>query len=282
MKIAFFETGRAHDIVINEFDKHDNKVYRISWHKVKLINYSLYDIIVIPSYYNQDILSEISNKLKQYIQDSGILVLFGVMEDKTKWLPYCTTDLNFIKDIEFLNREDRDAMLIFKDLNPVTDDFKYHDAFIAHGSITCDANICREYIAVKNSNSKIIFGVIEPEQVSGKLIISTLDPEYHAIVGQTKTGVLKNEKARQLFINTMTLAIVKARNVNKINKYWRIIKGITAYTVSKYLLYLLFITLLIFVLLGFVGIVDKQLFSYISSFITILSFMLYIVNVASQ
>jgi len=59
-RIAYFETGRAHDKSINELGM---SIERIPICKVRRLNLMKYDLVIIPSFYNQDVLSKIQKRL---------------------------------------------------------------------------------------------------------------------------------------------------------------------------------------------------------------------------
>lgn len=180
LKLAFFETGRRHDHVIEQFD--GLEIDRVPICKVKSLNLMYYDILFIPSFSNQDILSNISERLKIFLRYGGIIIALGALQDKTQWMPYCTYNLPFLKEIEFKNIDQRQSKIVFDKLSLNQNDFRFHDVFMTHGFFKCNEDICFPLITGTDEQS-LVMAILEPKGAAGKVLFTTLDPDFHAISG---------------------------------------------------------------------------------------------------
>ncbi len=267
-KILYLQNGRASDQAVSLFGKSITSVPVCSLPHLNLL---LYDVLIIPSYSNQDILYDNQQRIETFLKYGGIVVALGAIQNKKDWLSCCTYhDQEYPKNIQFLNRENPASQIIFGGINFDINALNYHDTFFSHGTFgTLSSNTIP--LLSTNDTNKLVLSIVHPRGVDGKLLITTLDPDHHTISGQTKHGFIRNHHAEKLFEGIIDWAEKEIDNRGKSFKRWRRIVGLSN---MSWLFILLIGTLAmcIFSILGFlVGMIDEKVFSIIASISSITS-----------
>jgi TIR domain len=166
-----------------------------------------YDIVLIPSYSNQDILYDNRDRFQRFLEHGGVLIALGAVQDKKPWLECCEYDPHFptAENVELLAQQTPEAKAILGDLR--IESLKFHDGFFSHGTFRADPSGCVTLIADKRNQRNAVLAVLSPG-VSGHLLVTTLDPDYHATVGHNMVdGRSPNLKAERLFKSIVKWAI---------------------------------------------------------------------------
>lgn len=273
MRIICFEIGRAHDDTVKRaFESLKIKYNLIPLKKINRVNLMRYDILLILSYSNQDILKSANNKIKNFITKGGIAIILGASADKTKWIPFCKYYAKFLNKIKFKNLNYHDTQILFDDLEIKEDFFKYHSKFISHGYYTSNKAISLPFITGEQDNS-FVLSIIKPRNTTGQLLITTLDPEYHATIGYARRGRDFDPNADKLFNNILKWAIRQAENQPKPMKIIKFLYRLLTYNILEYIVIGLLWFLIIAIIGKILNLISSEVFEIIVSIISIVSFI---------
>lgn len=268
-KIAYFECGHPHDNVIDQFDL---KIDKIPICNVQRANLMKYDIVIIPSYSNQDVLSKIKMRLEKFVNYGGIVIVLAARDDKTKWIPYCTYHKRFLNTVKFKNTDSKEAKKIFENLSLDMNTFRFHDVFITHGYFTCNEDICLPLIT--GNGQDLAMAIIQPKGAAGKFLITTLDPDYHAIIGFTRERMDYNNNAQALFQNMIHWAIEESTNQIVAIRKIRVLLGISRSSLASIFLLTSISVCIVSIFVFLFGLISLNTFGVIASISSILSFIL--------
>jgi len=210
IKILWIESGQKHDEVIDlvfQRTKNKQKINLTKQSICEIFNTDLinFDIIIIPSFSNQDILFKIKRNLENFVKFGGVLVIFGARADKHDWIPFSLLKYRqrYLKQIEIKEKGNLFSNLKIEDPNTL----KFHDEFITHGYFIGDEELCIPLIS--GQQKEIVASIIQPPDTTGKIFVTTIDPDYHAIIGYTKSKeeLEFNENAFTFFRNIIFWAV---------------------------------------------------------------------------
>lgn len=275
-RIAYFEIGRKHDESIKMLNMPN--VDSIPIMLLYRLNFMKYDIIIIPSYYNQDVLFECRNRLLKFVKYGGILIFMGFVADKNHWLQLCTYSEPYLASVRFHNQDSHDFKAIFNgiDLNNQTA-LKFHDWGIAHGSYSCSNDNCTALVTGEHEQD-IVMAILQPSRFNGKLFITTLDPDLHSVMGYTLTGHKNLPIAQKLLQNIFKWADELVLRQNRGIYVLRRIVGLPMSTIASNLI----MALLVIVLLSLAAKLSNNLaneqFIAVTGVATLLSLVLSIIG----
>lgn len=256
-EILFIESGQQHDKIINQLEYKNLK--KISIIDLPNVNLMKYDIMIVPSFSNQDVLSRIKSKIENFICYGGILVIFRASTGKNDWIPLCTYFPRHLEKVKFVNTDTKAAKIIFNGLSLEENVFKFHNKFIAHGYFTSDNKNCLPLIT--GEKDEIVMGIIQADRWKGKMLITTLDPDHHSVSGYPKEGMEFNNNAKTLFHNIINWTIEESKQENIGRKMVRKFRGLL--DLSKRFFVSIFISIisiicLCLVLFYFLGIISEK------------------------
>jgi hypothetical protein len=229
MRILYLTNGRVHDENVR---RTYNAISLRSICSASRINLFRYDIIIIPSYSNQDVLMEVSSRLMEFVRCGGVLVALGACQDKQQWLPFCNYHRKFQTTIEFRNTDSNDFKAIFKNIcdmknrEACLDRLRMHDKFYSHGFFTCFNTVSTPLLA-GNEPCNEVFTITTPHRFAGKILVTTLDPDYHAVSGFARDNMEAFAPAIQLFDNIVEWAKTMVVNQHAIIAFFKRVKGIS-------------------------------------------------------
>lgn len=219
-KVAFLEVGNAPDKSIDQLGL-PLYVDKISVLKVPTLNFFKYDVVVIPSGSNQDVLYGVKHRIASFLKAGGILVVFQVSTDKKPWLDIVCYD-GHVRDVNFVKRDSHASQKIFGTMT--SDDIKFHEWFIAHGYFTSGSDYVTELVTTTNEDShELVAAVIE--NPSGTYFLTTLDPCLHSVVGYHRGASASNPKATELLRRVIGWAIAKAESQQQRVRWLRSAQG---------------------------------------------------------
>jgi len=202
-KIAYLGSGRTHDRSIKQLGLKD--IVGIPMWRSRKVNLMRFGGVIINSGADQDLMSRIRKRLDRFVQFGGILVILGASEDKTKWLPYCThyPPCLGLDEIELQNQTLSIGVKIFQGLYTPSS-LKFHDTFVTHGFFTSTVENITPLVWKKDIAGSLVMAIIQPPKASGKLLVTTLDPDYHATASHTLNGQEYDRNAPRLLQNIVT------------------------------------------------------------------------------
>lgn len=208
-KILYLECGRATD---KAFSTMDEIIHMVPEYKISDINLLRYDIVIIPSYSNQDFLKREWPRIDSFLSLGGVVIALGAVQDKNHWLPHIRFHSDSLDEVIVRNSDNNDAKSILGEFASKPQKLRFHDSFVSHGYMTTDRE-CATPILTGNNPNHLIAALVEFKGKEGVLLITTLDPDYHSIVGHTKDKLKENENAWLLLKQIIKWA--KSRSENK-------------------------------------------------------------------
>lgn len=205
-KTLYLENGMANDAAASLVSIPPD---RKPLHLLPRLNLLVYDVIVVPSYSNQDLLKASWTRLRQFLRYGGVLVVLAGARDETSWLEFCVFQPKYApsEEYQFLNQDSQEARAILREIPPSVDNLAFHDRFFAHGSFLVNPSTSIPIISERGDTRRAVLAVLSPAGFSGKLLVTTLDPDYHATAGHTREGTEHNTCAEQLFRNLLEWAV---------------------------------------------------------------------------
>lgn len=149
--------------------------------------------------------------------------------------------------------------------------------FISHGHYTSDVEYCLPLVTGIEPKAYVMT-VMKPKKAAGKLLITTLDPDYHSVYGYAKNGMEFNPDALSLFQNIIIWANKQAEIQSAFMKWIRFLLGITKRSIINILLLLSLSTCLLTILAFLFKFVSEDTFAKVGSVSSILSLSLFIVS----
>jgi hypothetical protein len=184
------------------------------------------------------------------------------------YLSYCTYNKRHLNDIELLNNSS-ESNALFNGLTEI-DNYKFQADFITHGYFTCNEAICQPLIVGKEHND-LVLAIVNPDKSTGKLLITTLDPDYHAVTGHAKSGVEYNKYAQKLFQNIISWAVSQSRKQNWLPKTVRKLIGISQITLISSFLFCSISLCFVSILLYYLGKISIEKLTFIGTLSSIIS-----------
>ncbi len=271
-KCAYFERGHSQDGLLESLDGW--AINKIPIWDVLKTNILAYDMVLIPSHYNQDVLMKLTHRLKAFVKYGGLLVALGAVACKHEWIPYCKYQQRDIElnSMRVVDTDSPEAKKIFNELK-VPDNLRFQTGFTTHGHLTCAAETCRQLIVDNDNHEAVVMAIIEPKGSDGKMFVTTLDPDCHAIVGYALEEIKDyNPHAIKLFQNILNWA--KYERQSRIVKWWRNCQGLVKTIWSSLLVLCLIIVCLIALVAFMYSKIDKNLFVTFAAISSISSFIL--------
>lgn len=265
--ILYLENGRSSDQTALLFGDLFERVDVCSFNHANLL---VYDILIVPSYSNEDILKKNQERLNRFLRYGGLLIALGALQNKRKWFGHCSYHRPFLREVRFRNTDSQEAKTILQGLSLSEDSVRYHDTFVSHGTFTAHAKDCLPLITGEDPKD-LVLAIIRPPGLKGKALITTLDPDYHASMGQTREGVEWAQEAQKLYRGIVDWAIQEAETLDPISMAVRKVIGM-----SQRALTLAVLTAAIAIcagsILGFLlGRISMEMFGVIASVSSILS-----------
>lgn len=277
-RILYIENGRATDAAANLFGKKLQKSGICNLNKVNLI---LYDVIIIPSYSNQNVLAANFQRIERFLKHGGILVVLGAFQDKEPWLPYCNFVKPFLENVKFKNTDNSVFKQLLQNLSITEDAITYHGDFISHGSFICSSNDCLPIITGVDPTN-LVLAIVEPHGLSGKILVSTLDPDHHAVIGYTRSRMDANHQAQTLFSNIISWAETEVEKKGSAAHVSRYVIGISR-TIAIQSGVIASVCICVMAIMGYLlGALEKETFAVVASVASIVSLGLSIFQLPLQ
>lgn len=224
-KLAIFDSGFHQKTAFNTLD------YRFTLlpiHKLKGNTLFFYDVIVITNFIDQYALNNIKSEMMRYLKRKGILIILGATDlNSLGWIPYCQWNGTGKWPVECNIEASSNANYagILKNLL-TPDDFKYHSTYTGHGTLDIYSFDSTYHILLTAERKRILMFLRDHPKL-GKLLVTTLDPDYHSI-SQTPGPSNKEtadtvKAARQLLNNILDWAMSESKKKAKI---WRRLEGV--------------------------------------------------------
>lgn len=266
-KILYVENGRPSDAAMN---LEAGRFKKIGICDLKRANLLLYDIVIIPSYSNQDVLKTNFKRLEHFVKYGGILVTLGATQDKVDWLPFCSYNKPFLENVRFKHTDIDDARIIFSDTPMTQDAIQFHDEFVSHGSFVTPHRNCTPLITSDDGVNNVL-AVIKPHGLAGKVLITTLDPDYHAVCGHTRKRKNANPQAKSLLTGIIAWAEQQVHSHDSFSRISRYVIGLSRSIVIQSGI-ILSVSLCLASILGYLlGWLEKDAFAVIASMASISS-----------
>ena len=150
----------------------------------RLANMLRNPIVIIPFHLDQILLSRYKSYFDAYIRNGGILVILGANQDSGRtWIPHVQWDKVYPCRIRSESNND-DSNILLNDLDPAKD-LQYHGG-ASHGIISPgilddaqgDSVVAEGYVTETESWQPIF--VVKRSGISGTLLVTTIDPDFHA------------------------------------------------------------------------------------------------------
>ncbi|MBU4311051.1 hypothetical protein KKD34_05715 [bacterium] len=174
-----------------------------------------YDVLIVPTHTDQAMLYRLKGSFIRYLGLGGVLVLLGATTQGRRWLPRFQWEQKFTQSIHF-DTSTEDGQRIFKGV-PDPQYLQYHSKYVGHGSITVSIPQGDQALAGDDEDRKVVVLRRLPE--GGVLLVTTLDPDYHAsapVPGPAEENVeTTHRKAGHLLENIVNWAIWAAQNTPK-------------------------------------------------------------------
>lgn len=154
----------AHDVYYIELP-----IREIMWR-----NLDRYDLVIIPSWSDQELLYDFRHKLESFIDNGGVLLQFGC--HSLRWFPFLDWEDGCNNEIQITNNGITSG--IFAGLN--FDLLRWHPEFVSHGSFKIKDKQNTKALAVDEEGKPII---VEVQRGKGKALFCTLDPDFHYVTG---------------------------------------------------------------------------------------------------
>jgi hypothetical protein len=229
-KIAYLESGRTHDRSIEQIGLND--IVPVPEWKVRHTNLMRFAAVIINSSVNQDLMWRAKKRLERYVQSGGIVVILGANSAKTGWLPYCTYFDPCLAQIELRNDGSDPGSRIFSGL-PNAGALSFHDTFVTHGYFTSTLSSITPLVWEKGSPQSLVMAILQPPKAAGKLLVTTLDPDYHATARHALRETPYDKNAARLLRNIVSNWLVsELSNQPNITRFWRRAKGISTLSLT--------------------------------------------------
>ncbi len=137
-----------------------------------------YDVLIVPSQTDQAMLQRLKGVLKRYVRLGGVLVVLGAMTHGRRWLPFFQWEPTFTQSVS-IDTSTEDGQRVFQDITDAPY-LQYHSKYVGHGSITVSVPQGDRVLASDNEGRAVL--VVRRLPQSGVLLVTTLDPDFHASV----------------------------------------------------------------------------------------------------
>jgi len=161
---------------------------------IKNCNLCRYDALIIPFHTDQMALTKYKKKLERFLNNGGILILLGVMANRSQWIPYC--------EWRGTEKDLREAIISKSGLGAVffgniNDDeiYKLH----IHGLLYYPSG---ENIINFNDEEKIF--VVDTKNFIGQFLMTTIDPDHHIVRDMTAMSKSIYEISNRLLSNIIS------------------------------------------------------------------------------
>jgi len=269
-RILYLECGRASD---KAFLRLNESLEMIPEFKFSSTNLLRFDVLIIPSYSNQDFLKKQWNRIDQFVSLGGTVILLGAVQDKTEWFPKVLWHKERLDSVIVRNQDDPDTRAILGSLVSSQDKLRFHDTFVSHGFLTTDWDCAKPILTGDNPNHLVI-SLIEFKKKDGAILATTLDPDFHSISGYTKNNQKENENAWLLLKNLVSWAKSRAEQKGVAASVIRRLTGLSREVATLFAL-LLFLIICAASTIGVaLQLVDERLFQNIAAAASVISLSL--------
>lgn len=188
MKIAYIDNG-LHSY--STFNPMGSDFIPLSMWDIKNCNLCRYDVLIIPFHTDQMALTSYEKKLERFLNNGGILILLGVMANRSQWIPYCEWrgSEKDLKEAKILRSGS--GAVFFENIDN-DEIYKLH----AHGLLHYPFG---ENIISFNNEEKIF--VVDTNNFIGNFLITTIDPDHHIIRDMTAMSKGIHEISNKLLLN---------------------------------------------------------------------------------
>lgn len=159
-------------------------------------NLDRYDLVIVPSWSDQELLYDFRHKLEMFIENGGVLLQFGC--HSLRWFPFLDWEDGFNSEIN-VTKEGR-VSNILSGLN--FDLLRWHPEFVAHGSFKIKDKTNTKSLAVDEESKPII---VEVKHGKGMALFSTIDPDFHYITGSFIKDQAEKRKSEALHFLSGTI-----------------------------------------------------------------------------
>ena len=227
-KILYVENGQANDQAARLLGPH---ISTCCVSALRSRNLMMYDVLLIPSYSNEDLLLINWPRIERFLKYGGWVVALCGVQGKSKWLPFCKPHPNFAKRVGFKNATTPEGRAIFDGLALDGSSVTYHQGFVSHGGFRSDPDRSLPLL-IDSDTGEWVLAVLSPAGLAGRLLVTTLDPDYHAVVGRTLEQVNWNPNAQKLFHNLISWAENGSDTCGRPAKLVRRLMGISSVLMS--------------------------------------------------
>ncbi len=268
-KIAYFESGRTHDRSVAQLGL--KGIENIPDWKVRQTNIMQFAAVIINSSVNQDLMSRIRNRLERFVESGGIVVVLGANEAKTRWIPYCTCYDPCSDKITLENKNSVEGTRVFNGIQG-RDALKFHDTFVTHGYFTSTVENTMPLIRETDTPQSLVMAILQPPKASGKLLVTTLDPDYHATARHAPGEKAYDQNAAKLLTNIISgwLQWELSRQPTVI-KVWRRMKGVSKLSFTWGVTMIMSSICLLSIVCFLLSLISKESFAAIGSVSSIIS-----------
>jgi len=166
------------------------------------------DILIVPFHTNQVTLSVLRGRLQSFVRGGGILMVLGATEEAGRaWIPFAHWSGPYTGPVVIERHGSGSAEVIFQQLQE--SDLQYHGVYWAHGRLLPTPGTGHTVLARASKDSATV--MFEAGVGSGRLLCTTLDPDFHSVArvpgptAETTEGA--QAAARQLLENLMGWAL---------------------------------------------------------------------------
>lgn len=258
MIYAYIDNGLHSYDVLNSFG-----FAPVRLHKLGNINIGRCKVLIVPFHTDQLELENNKKRLVSYWKNGGILILMGVMANRIKWIPNTTWhegQLLLNDEVIEVNNNCDDAKIIF---NNIKNEDILNNKIHAHGTFSypCGKSI------VRHKNGNIIMQV-DDITCSGRLLITTLDPEHHSDI-QTTNEYDYIHKISKILLNNIIDWANHQRKAQSGIKWWvrNVKRGIIGFFYSRQ--FYLSLTVVSMLIGMYYLIKDKTVFSIMANICSI-------------
>lgn len=266
-QVLYIECGRANDLAVTQVGPEiDHCSISDLWRK----NLLRYDVVIVPSYANEDFLKSNWSRFEEFLNLGGVLVALGSTQDKTSWIPYCVAHREFGRTADYVGKDTPEFRMIFADMPLDETSIKYHSEFVSHGVFQVDPTQAKVLLKDPDTGDAVM-AILAPPGVAGRLFITTLDPDFHAIIGRTLPPHRWNPNAQKLLANIVSWAKKEAELKGRPMRTLRRLCGLSSLAASYIVLGAMSVTTLASATAYFVGHFGAEQLGVIGSMASIIS-----------